>query len=380
MKRLSVFILLSAVLCSLLLSGCANVSRLEEQAIISAIGIDKGKDARFLVTVSVFQSMGAGSANPIDPSKSNTVNAHAEADSINDAMNELRLILGRQVNTGHTKYIILGSDILDSSLDDALRYFIANEQTYLGTPILTTDKKASDILKVQLLNDVETAIAVESILDTAIQNGSAVKSDLLMAANALSDSESLALPIITVKEPPKQESSSSQQEQEAGSEASEEPRILFEGTVVSNMKGEHFRLDKEQTLALSFLTGSLDTYEFSIQTDDVKYSVQANFPGHTQSLDVKNGEFVLTFSIECMVRILESSELSPDYELVIDKTRKRIEKICDSTFSRLQNYSYGDILRVRKQALSRFPFLKTDYDNIFTRCRVVVNVNVHSDR
>lgn len=381
MKRLKAFFLLTLVFLSAALCGCANVSRLEEQAIISAIGIDKGEKARFRVTVSVFQSMGAGSANPIDPSKPNTVTAHAEADSVNDAMNELRLILGRQVNTGHTKYIILGSEIIDSPLDDALRYFIANEQTYLGTPILTTDKKASDVLKVQLLNDVETAIAVENIIDTAIENGSAVKADLLMAANSLTDGNSLALPVITVKKPPeKQDSASSEQSQQAGSEAAEEPRILLEGTLVSDMKGNSFKLTKEETLGLCFLTKSLDSYEFSQEQNGAKYSVQVDILSCTQNLHVKNSQPELCFTVDCMARILETSELSPDYGAVTKTAQERIEKVCRQVVSRLREHSYGDILRVRKQALSQFPFLKTSYDNIFTDSTLVVNVNVHSDR
>lgn len=387
MKRIR-SIILSLALINLMLNlcGCANVSRLEEQAIISAIGIDVGENARFSVTVCVFQSMGAGSANPIDPSKSNTVTAHAEADTINDAMNELRLILGRQVNTGHTKYIILGSELIKKPLGDALGYFIANEQTYLGTPLLTTNKKAKDILKVQLLNDVETAIAVENIIDTAIQNGSALKTDLLMAANALTEKSPLALPIITVKQPPEAEeknsdSSGSQSSSDSsGSEASEEPKILFEGTAVSDTQGSFFKLSKEQTLGLSFLTGSLDFYEMPVFIGKDSYSVSVSLVNHTKNLQIRDGSFVLCFEVECMVRIIESSQADVKFEKVTDEVQRLLNEVCTKAIYRLKEYRYGDIIGVKKQAMSLYPFGEINYDNIFTGCEVVVNVNVHSDR
>ena len=124
MKRLhATLISLMILICCFSLSSCTEVARLETQAIISAIGIDKGENERFKVTAQVFQSMGSGSASPIDPSKSNTAVIFAEADTVSEAMDKIEQSLGRQINTGHTKYIVIGRELLSYPLGDILGSF-----------------------------------------------------------------------------------------------------------------------------------------------------------------------------------------------------------------------------------------------------------------
>ncbi len=366
---------ITATLCS-----CSAVSRLEEQAIVSAVGIDRGEKEKYKVTVQVFQSMGAGSASPIDPSKTNTILASCEAQSIDGAMQELKTILGRQVNTGHTKYIVLGRELLSEQTGDALGYFIASEQTYLGTPVLTTDKKAEDILKVQLVNDIETAIAVQNIIDTAVDNGKAVRTDLLTCANAITDKMPIALPILTATKPPEGEKSGGESDSQSQSEATEEQKLLFRGTAVIKDGMPIIELNEKETLGVAWLMGTADTLSLPIKTDNGQYTVALTLAKQTRELVRDGGKYTLTFFIEGAVRITESSQSDVDYDVAKKSAERELTKICGYGITALRENGNYDILGIKKLALAMFPFGKINYDNIFTDCEVVVNVNLHSDR
>lgn len=366
---------IAATLCS-----CSAVSKLENQAIVSAVGIDKGEKGKYKVTVQVFQSMGAGSASPIDPSKTNTVLASCEAQSLDGAMQELNTILGRWVNTGHTKYIILGRELLSEPIGDALGYFIASEQTYLGTPVLTTDKKAEDVLKVQLMNDVETAIAVQNIIDINKESGKALSTDLLTCANAITDKAPIALPILTVGKPPKGENSSESSDEEPQSEATEEQKLLFKGTAVVKDGMPIIELNEKETLGVSWLLGTAETLSLPIKTEKGHYKATMTLTKQTRELVRDGGKYKLTFFVEGAIRITESSQPDVEYKKVKDSAEKELAEICKLCIAALREKGGYDILGIKKLAVAMFPFTEDNYDNIFTDCEVVVNVNLHSDR
>lgn len=381
MKRLhATLISLMMLICCFSLSSCTEVARLETQAIISAVGIDKGENERFKVTAQVFQSMGSGSASPIDPSKSNTAVVFAEADTVSEAMGKIEQSLGRQINTGHTKYIVIGRELLSYPLGDILGSFIADEQTYLGMAVLTAEDTAEEIMKVQLLNDVETAVAVQNIIETATENGTALETDLLSAANSIIDKSVLPLPVISVEKSKKPSQKQDSDSSGSSGEAQPEPKFVFKGTRLLQ-EGEVVLVANERlTEGLCWLEGSIDTTKKSIKTADADYTVSLSLSRSKLSLTRdKNGEYNLMLYLEVSMRIIESSRTDVDYNAAAEKSEELIKTLCYDTLEALDRADNCDFLRLEKLCLSQYPFTENLYDNILIDEPCVVSVNIHSD-
>ena len=381
MKRLhATLISLMILICCFSLSSCTEVVRLETQAIISAVGIDKGENERFKVTAQVFQSMGSGSASPIDPSKSNTAVIFAEADTVSEAMGKIEQSLGRQINTGHTKYIVIGRELLSYPLGDILGSFIADEQTYLGTAVLTAENTAEEIMKVQLLNDVETAVAVQNIIETATENGTALETDLLSAANSIIDKSVLPLPVISVEKSKKPSQKQGSDDSGSSGEAQPEPKFVFKGTRLLQEGKVVLVADERLTEGLCWLEGSIDTTKKSIKTDDADYTVSLSLSRHKLSLTRdKKGEYNLMLYLEVSMRIIESSRTDVDYNAAAEKSAELIKMLCYDTLEALDRADNCDFLRLEKLCLSQYPFTENLYDNILIDEPCVVSVNIHSD-
>ncbi len=381
MRRLTaIFISLMAMICCIFLSSCSSVVRLENQAIISALGIDKGESARYRVTVQVFQSMGSGSASPIDPSKPNTAITYAEADTIGEAIDKIELYLGRQVNTGHTKYIVIGSELLSYPLSDTLGAFIADEQTYLGTSVLSAENTAREIMELQLLNDVETAVAIQSIIEGAYKSGAALESDLLSVANSIIDKSVLPLPIISAKKDKSQDSKQGSDDSGSSGKVQEEPKLIFKG--VRLIRDGHIILtaDEQMTEGLCWLEGSIDSVKKVIETKDARYAVSLTLTGHELTLRrIKEDDYSLTLNLEISMRIIESSQTDVDYKEASQKSEELIGALCYDTLSALREAQNCDFMRLEKLCRSQYPFTEKLYDRIIADTPITIDINIHSD-
>lgn len=349
------------------LTACSSeVAQIERQAIISAIGIDLGEDGNFEVCAQVFQAMGSGSSTPVDSSQSNTIIASAEGQTVGECMKKLSEILGRKVNTGHNKYIVLGNDALSVPLSQSLDWFIRSEQTYLGVPVICSLTTARDILDVKLKNEVETAFAVENIIKRAEYSGNALKTDLLTVAN----SRAAALPVIMAQKPPKPEEGTEE----------EEAKLLFVGTKVVRDGKTVFTATDEETLGFCWLEGKLEQSQLTLSLDGGPTDVLVTLQKRRATIRRTDEGFVMVYKIKARVKLLNSFGSTEENEKVREAAEKRLKSLCEQSFQRLAACPKADFLGVDKIAHSVYPFATLDMSEIISQCGVDVQISCSVDR
>lgn len=377
LKKLIIIVL--AAMVALSISSCSSVVELEKQAIVSAVGIDKGENARFKVCAQIFQSMGAGSSTPIDSSQTNTIVVSAEGNTVAQCMDQMSVILGRKLNIGHSKYIVLGNDMLSVPLSETLDYFIRSEQTYLGVPVICSSTTARDILDVKLKNEVETAIAVENIIRTAIEDGKALKTDLLSIAN----SRTAAIPIIRKEEPPQKQSEGGEGGKESeGSESAEEEdiKLLFEGTQIVNDGKIIYTASVEETEGYCWLEGKLERSQIRLREDTDPLNVGIDLVKRTATVKRINGEYVMIYKLRIKAKLVDSLAYASNCGDICGEVEERLEKLCADSFTALSSKPDGDFLGVEKITHSVYPFTSLHDDDIFSSCSVSVNVECTIDK
>lgn len=364
MRKLIAFFIAAAI--SIGMTSCSSVSQLEKQAVISAIGIDTGESARFRVSAQVFQSMGAGSATPVDSSKTNTIIVSAEADTIAECMDKISLTLGRKINTGHNRFIVLGEGALSLPLSESLDYFIRSEQTYLGVPVICSMGDAREIIDVKLSNEIETAIAVENVIKHAVESGEAVKVDLLKIAN----SESAALPVMKVVQPPQQ--SGEDKEQETVSLAFSGTRIVSDGSVI-------YTASQQETQGYCWLEGKLKAYQLCIDHEGERLNITVTMLHHRDTIRKNDdGGYEMVYRIKTRIKLLNSFDCDSDE--ICSAVEEHLAGLCEQSFIKLSEIPHADFLGVAKTAHSVYPRATLGVDDILSGCTVSVDFNCTLDK
>lgn len=358
-KIVRIILIIYAAFMVMSLSSCSDISQLEKQAIISAIGIDSGENARFAVSAQVFQVMGAGSATPVDSSESNTVIVSAEGDTVAQCMDKISLILGRNINTGHNKFIVIGRDALSIPLSESLDYFIRSEQTYLGVPVICSDGTARDIINVKLQNEVETAIAVENIIKHAVDSGEAIRVDLLEIAN----SDTVALPVIKAQPPKKQEGEDIEKEAVA---------LFFSGTRIVRDGNLVYAASQQETEGYCWLEGKLDSMKLCIYPDGRPLNVMVTMTGHRDTMRRSDdGSYRMIYRIKARIKLLDT--FGGDADGICEMVEETLEKLCTESFERLAQHDKADFLDVRKTANSLYPVSSRGESDLFSKCGISVD-------
>ena len=369
MKRL--LIVLLAAIVAFATCSCSSIVELEKQAIISAVGIDKGENKKFKVSAQVFQSMGAGSSTPVDSSQTNTIIVSAEGDTIAQCMNDISYALGRDINIGHSKFIVIGKDALSIPFSESLDYFLRSEQTYLGVPIISSKTTARDILDVKLKNEVETAIAVENIIRTAVENGNALETDLLSIANSVT----AALPIVEAQKPPKKDDKEKQ-----GNSEEEDTKLVFSGTQIVHDGKIVYTATAEETMAFCWLEGKLDKAQLCLAQSPQHLNVNVTLIRRSSTIRKINGEYVMIYKIRAKVKLLDSFKpISNGCEICM-ATKQQLEEMCSEAFAKLTLLPNGDFIGVEKIAKSVYPVAALHDDDIFENCGISVEVECAADK
>lgn len=369
MKRLLTLLLTVAV--AFTMCSCSSIVELEKQAIISAVGIDKGESKRFKVSAQVFQSMGAGSSTPVDSSQTNTIIVSAEGDTIAQCMNDISYALGRDINIGHSKFIVIGKDALSIPFSESLDYFLRSEQTYLGVPIISSKTTARDILDVKLKNEVETAIAVENIIRTAVENGNALKTDLLSIANSVT----AALPIVEAQKPPKKDDKEKQ-----GNSEEEDTKLVFSGTQIVHDGKIVYTATAEETMGCCWLEGKLDKAQLCIPGNEDPLNVNVTLIHRSVTVRKIDGRYVMMYKIRAKVKLLDSFKTISNGCEVCMATEKILEDMCCNAFYKITKYPEGDFLGVERIARSVYPVAALHDNDIFENCGISVDVECAADK
>lgn len=380
------FILMIVMAIVPLFCSCDGVTRIENRRIVNAVGIDKGENKKYSVCFQVFQPSGSGANTPIDTSQANMKLVTIEADTVAQAVNQCEVSLGKYLFTGHNKLIVLGSDLLNEPITEILDYFIQNEQSYLGIPVVASHTKASDILSVELTSDTVTAEALESLIKISVINGTATPNSLLLSANALEEPDgSLAFPVFTVSDENGTEKSPSGGSGGGGGGNSEgqkedkQPLLNLTHTDIVKNGKKVCKLDKSETMGLCWLNNTSKSSKVSINLDEKIISLEVRPKLMSSDIEKNGDEIHLRYALNFDLTVLDDVNSDSNKEKIQELCADEIKKNCTAAFEKSVKQNSCDVLRIFSRIRNKYPklFLQSidDYSKLLQNCTLKLSVN-----
>lgn len=164
MKTKHWFLLVSLTL-TIFLNGCIGKREINELALVMAVGLDKGKDGKVVVSVQIARpadargQTGAPAGNTGDPIWS----AKAEGKTIFEAIRSLSTFSTRRVFWAHNYIIIINEDLARDGISDIIDFFTRNPELRMRTWVVVTPNKASNILSTMTGLEVISGEAMDKL-------------------------------------------------------------------------------------------------------------------------------------------------------------------------------------------------------------------------
>lgn len=192
MKLKKITAVLSLLLCLALLCGCSSEpSRLNERALVEAVGIDYEQDA-YTVTLLVYKP-----SSEIGQIQNNTETISAKAESISAAMELLAAELGRSPFFDNNRILVLGRNAAQEKLKHLMAFLASDHRIKPACFVMAAQNKASDILGGKKEQEPPDQGYLQQLLLAAVQQGTAFETTVLqLQKNAADECRDTALSII----------------------------------------------------------------------------------------------------------------------------------------------------------------------------------------
>ncbi|MBL4930363.1 Ger(x)C family spore germination protein [Clostridium paridis] len=144
MKYISIFLLFFMTLSSI--SGCVDRTELEEQAYVSAIGLDKGTEDRLSITYQITNVRHGAKTETDTGPKNETITF--EAPDFISARHLANTVISRRITLTHAKILIIGEEFArDPDFFHQLEAALRENQLKRGMNILVSKETASEFLR-----------------------------------------------------------------------------------------------------------------------------------------------------------------------------------------------------------------------------------------
>lgn len=197
MRKLACFLLAAM----LLLCGCSEVSYVQVNLVVHAIGIDVDDNDELRVAYQIFspdKSSGSGSG-PTDASSSNVSTVVARGRTLYEAEENLELQMGRKAFFGNTELIVIGSGLTGRKLSELISYFRTSPDLYLGVNVVYSSSDAVKALAAKFPQGNASSQILRETVDAAVEDSCAASARIIEINNALSErGSSLMVPVVTV--------------------------------------------------------------------------------------------------------------------------------------------------------------------------------------
>ena len=146
--RRSVFLLLVLTLAASS-AGCWGRQELENQSLVTVMGVDNGTDKRIRLTarIAIPRAAAGGQGGSGQGSSLGGFPITAEGENILDALNGLQQITGRDVTVGHLTILVLGEEFARKDVGPVVDVFSRTLQFRPTTLVVTCREKAEDFVK-----------------------------------------------------------------------------------------------------------------------------------------------------------------------------------------------------------------------------------------
>lgn len=140
-----------AFICILLLilfslTGCYDANSIESSYYIVAIGIDKGQNALYNLSIQIAKNENGGSANSGSSQSSDYAIYQVECDTFESGINILNNYLNKKINISHCSAIVFSEEIARSGIGNIINSLSANDEIRPTAYILISNNSAYDVL------------------------------------------------------------------------------------------------------------------------------------------------------------------------------------------------------------------------------------------
>lgn len=188
--------ILAPVLCLLLLTGCIQVSALQDLAVVQGVGVDYGEGV-YRITLQVFSAEGSGGQTILDPSQQNAKTISCQGKTLTDALSKTALSQGRSFFLGHDRLLVLGAGTRELPLAGLLKALSGSLSLREDVVVLTTSGEAEALLNAEINQGVLPALTLEQTVENAAKAGLIPQVRLLDLTRALADNHrSCVIPML----------------------------------------------------------------------------------------------------------------------------------------------------------------------------------------
>ncbi len=184
----------------IVLTGCEETPRLNERAIVQAIGIDYIPELDlFKLAILVFSPEGGGGPTSIDPNKSNAKIIISQGKSQSEAFKNATMLQGKELFLGDNRLVLIGYEASKEKLPAILGLFNTNHETRSDVAFATTTHTAAEIIQLSLSQGLTPVEVLSNLLKNTKIHGKGIRSTLLdVSQDYLSATVSPVLPVLEI--------------------------------------------------------------------------------------------------------------------------------------------------------------------------------------
>jgi spore germination protein KC len=147
--RKTCLIILCAIITSAIITGCWNRRELNDLAISTAVGLDKGKGGKIIVTDQILYSEAASPKEGGGGQRAPVVLIEGTGDGAQQAVRKMTMKVSKKIYVGHLQILVIGEEMARSGIIESLEHY-ARDHEYRRDfyVIIAKGSRAKDILKV----------------------------------------------------------------------------------------------------------------------------------------------------------------------------------------------------------------------------------------
>ncbi len=345
---------LAALMTTLLLTGCSMGIEVNDRAFVQLMGIERDDEVYF-VSMQVYKSE---SGTPeADVSKANTIVAEGKGVTLQEAISDAELTLGKKAFLGHIKMLIIGNGVRNPA--DELALFLDGSVSP-SCPVAYSDDPAA---VVNVLPE-ESSFAAEHILslaDSSASQGQTVFTSVAELASSTGELDTAAaLPVI----------------------AADDKTVMFDGLTLAHQNGIRGKLDNNETLGAKLLLNQFETGDkitVSVEVDGNRAAVFIT-DACTKLVVEMNGGLIVNADIKLKMTVAENP-YGIKATQIERAVRQEISESCILAYTEAVHKNLCDIYGIKKLVRRYCPEKYNDFCNAENSylAQSVMNIKIRSN-
>ncbi|MDD3224372.1 MAG: Ger(x)C family spore germination protein [Clostridium sp.] len=367
LKKFS-FIIFTVLISSSILTGCYEISEIENVGMILAMGFDLSKDNYYKVSVQIYNSDSELNNN----AKTSQVFS-SEGETIFEAINNLNRIEGKKFNYSHIQYIVIGENLARKGINTSIDFTLRFNEMRPDIPIFISKTNAEDILSLKTSTDSISAFSVNQLINTERKSGYTVFTtnlDYIKSSNY--GAENTVFGVIDIHK---------------SYESKEKGTYELTGSAVFRKDKLVDYLSPKETRGLNWIKGGITSSNISVNypsynkisveiiksssknivsidnnkiTSTIDLNVKSNIMGMIGDIDINANPYLIE-----IIQNREDEEICKEALMVVTKAKKKFG---------LDIFGVGDI--VYRKYPRRWKTIKNKWNKDFAN--IEININAHS--